>query len=266
MSGGTDPIDPYERIAVFYDIEHDQFVEDIECYASLLAQWYETPARVLEIGAGTGRIAAALAVAGHRVTAVEPSVAMRARLFIRLAQLPERVMRRVRVVDGSAAAPALEPLEHFDVVLFGQGVFAHLLTHDDRHRALQRARSYLDEGGRALIDVDLAGPRRLFDAPGRVWWLGTWSSSTDGSEISHFVAGVPGNTPDIVDVAHFYDAVSPDGAMRRTTARMSLSVFSPSVIELAALRAGFTPEEQYGGYDLAPLEPASTRQLLIARA
>lgn len=256
--------DSYERIATWYDVEHDGVTEDSECYASILGDLFEGPRRVLEIGAGTGRVAVALALAGHRVTAVEPSGAMRARLFTRLAQLPERVRRRVRAVEGSAASPALDTSEQFDAILFGQGVFAHLVTHDERQVALTRAHAHLADTGRVIVDVDLTGPRRLLESTGLMWWQGSWTYPPDNVEVSHFVTGLPGPAPDVVEAVHIYDIQQPDGTVRRTITRMPLAVLNGTTVELALLRAGFSMESAYGGYGLVPLSAASDRMIAVA--
>jgi SAM-dependent methyltransferase len=116
---------------------------------------------VLEVGSGTGRLLAALAGAGFVVTGVEPSAAMRQRCAGRMAALPERVARRVRVVEGTATALGLAASERFDVALLGLGTFGHLTTADERALALQEVYTHLNNGGRLIVDVDLAGPRRL---------------------------------------------------------------------------------------------------------
>ena len=64
--------DPYAPIARFYDraVTHDA---DLPLYEAL-AHRYGDP--ILEVGAGTGRIAVPLARAGHTVVALEPSSEM----------------------------------------------------------------------------------------------------------------------------------------------------------------------------------------------
>src|SRR5215813_11757491 len=139
-----DEPDPYAAIAAWYDVEHDSLSEDVECYLSLLAAPPSGRATVFEIGSGTGRIAAALAVAGHVVTGVEPSAAMRARCAQRLANLPPRVAQRVRVTAGTATEPGLVVKDlQFDAVLFGLNAFAHLTNLAERHTALVRAHQHL---------------------------------------------------------------------------------------------------------------------------
>lgn len=258
------PDDPYAAIAAWYDIEHDALTEDAECFASLLVSESGPHPSVLEIGAGTGRIAAALAVAGHSVTAVEPSAAMRERFSRRLVQLPERAARRVTLLRGTAESPGLTDGLRFDAVLLSQNLLAHLLTSDARHAALIAAFAALRPGGRLIADVDLLGPRRLLESAHQLWLQGVWDLPT-GERLEHLVAGAPGPQPGTVELTHLYDLHLPGGPLRRTTARMALATLSKGEIEVALLRAGFAIEAIHGGYDLAPYDDASPRAIFDAR-
>lgn len=257
--------DAYAGIAEWYDVEHDPITEDVEAYASLIADGGGDGAQVVEIGAGTGRVAAALAVAGHNVTAVEPSAPMRARFAHRLAQLPERAARRITVVAGDAEAPAVAAPARFDVALLGQNVLAHLPLPGQRLAALRTVRTYLRPGGHLICDVDLLGPRRLLETAHQLWWQGTWPLGS-GAQLEHFVTGVPGAAAGTVELVHLYDVHAPGGAIARTTTRMTLALLTRGEVETALLAAGFTIAEVYGGYDLAPYEEGAPRGLVDAVA
>jgi len=62
-------------IARYYELDFGHLHEDIELYANL-ASGLATRTSILELGAGTGRVAAALADRGADVTAVENNDAM----------------------------------------------------------------------------------------------------------------------------------------------------------------------------------------------
>ena len=62
-------------IARYYDLDFGHLHEDIELYANL-ASGLASGASVLELGAGTGRVATALADRGAKLTAVENNDAM----------------------------------------------------------------------------------------------------------------------------------------------------------------------------------------------
>lgn len=266
--------DPYAAIAEWYDVEHDALTEDVEWLHEVLADGAPsggTRPHVLEIGAGTGRIAAGLSAAGLEVTAVEPSEAMRLRAAKRLEALPERVARRVHLVAGSATAPGIEPSARFDAVIFGLGTFAHLTSLEDRLRALSLARAQLRPGGKLVIDLDLAGLRRLAENPGHVWHQGTWpllsSASVTPQFLTHLVAAELAHEPaghGLVTLTHFYDVYGQGGGVARTVSQMALALLSRGEIELALLHSGFRIDAIYGGYGGEPYEENAGRALFVA--
>lgn len=89
--------------------------------------------RVADVGAGTGRLAAALVDAGHDVVAVEPLERMRAVLA--------ETLPGVAVAEGTAEATGL-PASSVDAVVFGQAW--HWV---DRERAAAEASRILRPGG-----------------------------------------------------------------------------------------------------------------------
>lgn len=93
---------------------------DEEIYAEL------APAggRVLELGAGTGRLAAGLATRGFEVLGVEIAPAMLAQAEARAAALPDDVRARIRLRRGDMTA--LDLKETFDLVVCPYFTLAHV--------------------------------------------------------------------------------------------------------------------------------------------
>ena len=267
--------DPYQDITEWYDLEHDALTDDLECYLELLRSPLDAGGTgssgrqlsVLEVGSGTGRIAVALASAGYEVTGVEPSPAMRRRAQARLAQLPERVARRIHIVSGAADdyGEAVTPERRYHGVLYGLNTFAHLTDFRARQRAL--AVAVIDVGGLLLIDLDLAGPRRLLASPGQLYLQGSWMLPPEsGRWISHLVSGVMGAEPGTMVVTHWYDVFRSGDEVRRTVAQMPMALISRGELELAVASCGFDTLAVYGGFDLAPVDDLSARAILLARA
>ena len=132
------------------------------------------PARALDVGAGTGRDAAAMAARGYRVTAVEPT--------------PELRREAQRLHAGAAirwlddALPDLTGVralgERFDIVLLS-AVWMHL-DEGERHAAMTTVAALLAPGGvmslslrhgpvpagRRMFEVTAAETRALAEAQG----------------------------------------------------------------------------------------------------
>ena len=117
------------------------------------------PSRVLDIGAGTGRDAAALAEMGHQVAAAEPTAEMRAHA----ARL--HPSSRIEWLDDSL--PDLAVLaargETFDLVMM-TAVWMHL-DEDQRRRAMPSVAGLVRPGGMFIMSLRY-GPvppgRRMF--------------------------------------------------------------------------------------------------------
>lgn len=123
-------------------------------YPAAAAAWLtgETPATVLELGAGTGQLTTRLVELGHDVLATDPDEQMLARLAARLPQVRTSV---------AAAEKLPVPDRSVDVV-----VCAQAFDHVDHERALPEIARVLRPGGRlALVwnqtDLGIPWARRL---------------------------------------------------------------------------------------------------------
>lgn len=115
--------------------------------------------RILDVGAGTGRDAAALAARGHRVVAVEPTAELRAH--------GQRIHADSGIEWVDDVLPDLTLSQHkgpFDAV-FATAVWMHLDA-EDRERAMARIAALLMPGGRFFVNLR-HGPvpdgRHMFD-------------------------------------------------------------------------------------------------------
>jgi SAM-dependent methyltransferase len=255
--------DAYATLAEWYDIEHDAVVDDIEFFAQQIAALGLPRPRVLEIGSGTGRIAAGLALAGYEVVGVEPSVAMRARCLARLAALPERVARRISVVADDARLGAFASGDRFDVALYGLDTFAHLLTADERAAALRAAHERLRPGGSLIIDLDPIGPRRLAETVGQAWLQGTWRDPHTGRKLTHTLRATDVRDG-VVTISNILDITEADGTLSQTTTELRLALLSREEVERAIHGATFTIAATLGGYDGADATPDAPRLIFVA--
>ena len=118
------------------------------------------PSRIVDIGSGTGRDAAALAEMGHNVVAIEPTNELRT------AAAALHPSPRIEWLDDSLPELAVITArgERFDVVLL-TAVWMHLDEQQRRH-AIPRVAGLIGDGGTLLLSLR-HGPippgRRMFD-------------------------------------------------------------------------------------------------------
>jgi SAM-dependent methyltransferase len=120
------------------------------------------PSRVLDIGAGTGRDAAALAARGHKVTAAEPTAELRAH--------GQRLHAAASIVWSDDSLPHLAGLRaaatSFDLVM-ATAVWMHLDA-AERTLAMRNVAALVTPGGLFIVSLRY-GPvpsgRRMFAVP-----------------------------------------------------------------------------------------------------
>jgi SAM-dependent methyltransferase len=139
--------------ARYYDLvtANDGTLEgDVELYAGLAPPG----GTVLELGAGTGRVAIALAERGLSVEGVDLAPAMLAQAEAKRASLPAPVAERIRFRMGDMAALALGRL--FDVVICPFFGLAHLPAGSAWKNTFSVMARHLKPGGRCAVHLPLA--------------------------------------------------------------------------------------------------------------
>lgn len=138
-----------EAFADVYD-EWYRGIGDVQSLVRLITEETATvrndsPARVLELGVGTGRLAVPLADAGFDVTGVDSSTAM----LERLRQADPQ--RRVTIVHGDMVHGV--PEGPFDVVLVAYNTIFNLLTADRQRQLFVEVASRLAGDGCLVIEA-----------------------------------------------------------------------------------------------------------------
>lgn len=143
----ADHVVPYDASAPVRANEYDA-LDTATLYKSLLPVMAPAPARILDVGAGSGRDAAWFAARGYDVVAIEPSPELRK--FI--AEKAAAVNGKLDVRDGML--PQLSSLgdgEKFDLIMLG-GVWQHVLP-GSRKDAFNRMAAHLKPGGILFITL-----------------------------------------------------------------------------------------------------------------
>ena len=206
---------------------------DVECgaYEADLPLWSEMAVAaggpVLELGAGTGRVAMHLARGGFRVTAIDRS-----------AELIEELQRRAAAVDlhaETADASSFELGERFDLIIAPMQLIQLLDGPVARGQCLRAAAAHLAPGGRFALaiveDPQIGVPEspQLPDVREIDGWI--YSSLPLGVRIED----------DSLIVERLRQTVAPDGGLDETQSSDRLRLIDAGELEAEAREAGLTP-------------------------
>lgn len=217
--------------AIWHDVENGAYAADLALWEQIAS---EGPGPVLELGAGTGRVAIELAGHGHDVTALDSSQALIDSLRDRASVAGlgiETVVADARGFDlGRRFAAILAPMQFVHIVGGAGG----------RERMLAAVARHLGAGGTfaaALLDEEavseqLSGPPPLPD----VREVDGWVYSSLPTEV---IA-----TPGGYEVRRLRQAVSPAGELSEGTDSIHLDTLSPAQLETEAAAAGLSPRER----------------------
>lgn len=249
--------DPYSVDARFYDLLHEGQPEDDTGLWLAFAGRTDRP--VLEVGTGTGRVAIALALAGHRVTAIDPSPAM---LALARRKAAEQGVE-IEFAEGHVSDLALEP-GRFGFIIATADVFLYCETAEEQAVTLHLLGEALAFNG--ILAIDLPGP---------ALWL---HPATNGQPLLvHSVETEEGETLDAWHVHEddlarqertlrvTYETTARDGTVRRVFSEHRLRYVYPFEMGCLLRLAGLVPLDAFGDYDLGPLTNDSERMIFTAR-
>jgi SAM-dependent methyltransferase len=223
----------YEKTAHLYDI-FDQKA-NIEFHLKLVPGAGE----VLDIGAGTGRIAVPLAKIGVRMYCVEPSPAMRREFKKKMAGDP-LIAEKIILVGGDAATFAFE--RAFPVAIMS-GVFDHMLDDGARLAVLRNVWRHLMPGGRLIFDLSVGRARNR-----RRILAGEYNA---GEKLyRRFVSSrkCPGNRS-LLTLE--YEVYRSGMLAKRIKEKGFVAFVTHKKIRRLLCRVGFQILDEYGGYDFS---------------
>src|SRR5262249_54776484 len=149
--------------------------------------------------------------------------------------------RDLRLAGGARYALAIGAL----------GVFGHLLDHAEAISALERLRAHVVDDGvtrRGILALDLPNPLTLLDDLPDGLLFHDWTRPAP--ETGRTVLRSPSRRVDpiaqIVETTFLYDELSPDGAVRRTAAPVSLRYYHAAELERLLAAGRFRLEHLYG--------------------
>lgn len=245
-------MDAYQVISQYYDLEHDDFRDDIDFLLQLVQ---EGP--VLEVGVGTGRVAAALLEAGFEVWGIDPSQHMLHRAMSRLAGYPG-----LHLIRTTVAGLRLD--RRFPVVLLPLNTLWHLPDSDAQLHALTVLRRHCQD--RALLVVDCSNPLSMADRGAHGEVRERFTRDTEQGTVRAVAASWDDPAEQTLTISLLYDTTSSDGLVRRLATELQLRYLFRFELELLLKLAGFSLLHLYGSYDLEPYRADSPNLIALALA
>jgi SAM-dependent methyltransferase len=162
--------------AALYDYEYRRRRADVTFYREIARR--RGADRILELGAGSGRVTVPLARDGRHVVALDQSEAMLDRLRDRVAHLPPAAARRITPVIGDLRTFTVSG--RFPLVIAAFNVIEHLYTRGEITACLQRIAAHLAPGGAFVFDVQVPDLAWLLRDPNKRWAKTRFTDPTTG--------------------------------------------------------------------------------------
>lgn len=244
--------DDFYRLPALYDLEYAQHTEDLAFYAALARQ----AGRVLELGAGTGRVTQAMVDAGASVEAIDLSQHMLDRLAQRFASLSlsERVTPRL----GSFLALPEGPTHPLVVLPFN--TMHHVYSGRDVLRVFEEIKSRLTPEGRFAMDMLVPDPAFFDRDPDGVHELRHFPDPNGGT----LKTWENGWYDPITQINHVrYHYLRADGT--RQLVQVPMRMFYPAEFLDLVEQAGWKMLRCDGDFGGTPLSAGASKLVLVLR-
>lgn len=246
--------DVYADIVDLYDLEHNDFFDDIELLLELAALG-DRP--ILELGSGTGRVLGPLAEAGYTVVGLDSSAPMLDVAGNRVSGSNITLLQGdMAELDGTQGAP-------FGMVIASLNSIMHLNNPEDQRSMIESAWRVLAPEGRLIIDTLNPSLGQLNHLLNTTHLEGSWSTP-DGTTVDKWSFRRFSDEPQVIDTLIWYDQLDADGRLQRVRTRFDLRYLHQSELALMLELAGFGHVDWYGSYELDSWDPDSDRIIAIA--
>lgn len=242
----------------YYDQAYRRRRHDVRFYTELSV---ESGGPVLELGAGTGRVALSIAQAGIDVVGIEPMRPMLARAQERLERLPRKARARVELRRGNLERLRLR--RKFPLVIAPFNVWMHLYTREQLERGFDTVRHHLEPKGRFVFDVLLPDPASLARDPSKRYRGGTVTHPRDGVRYrySEYFSYDPMSQVETV----MMDFEHPDDDASSFCTPLSQRQLFPAELDALLRYNGFEIESHSADFEDQPITATTESQVIVAR-
>lgn len=243
----------YEGVGEFYDLFADN--SDVLFYTQY-ARSMGSP--ILELAAGTGRIALFLAQEGFEVVALEKSASMIAQARKKASRLSKSVSSRLSIVEGSMTRFSLD--QKFALIIVPNS-FGHLLTFEDQLSTLICVKEHLLDEGVFILDLypgELQYEHATFEDPPGIL--------PDGRKVTRIGIIESDFQKKLMRLELQYTVQDIDGAVLKTINVVSTAalIFKEDADRLIQI-SGLQIEDEFGDFEKNPYTLDSGRRVFILK-
>jgi SAM-dependent methyltransferase len=251
---------PYDDFAAIYDAWCESAPITRENRSFYVKRLVGCPGPVAELGVGNGRICIEVAKRGKPVVGVDSSTAILD--LCRNRAREAGVGDRLRLVQADFRDFALpEPAE---LIVLPFHSIGHLLTEEDKLRALATVRTQLVPGGSFIFDHFLFDPE--FATPGVPRLRAEFRDPATGRESILWETSTRDMERQTIHILVWTDELDEEGNVsNRRYRRIQLSWITPDESRRLLEDAGFEIEATYGDFHESALTEESTHQVWVAR-
>ena len=249
-------------LARCYDLDLLDDPGDLALYEALAAR---TGGPILELAAGSGRLAIPLAVAGYRVVAVDNDSAMLARAAAAWSRARGR--RRTGSLDlVEADLTSVRLDERFALAFLALNSLLLLADAPAQAAALRTLAAHLAPGGLAVIDVFLPDADDLALYDGRILLEWQREDPQTGEIVTKLASARHDSATAIVSFTQMFDSTSAAGGpLRRVSRTDRMRLLGASELCRLAEDAGLVVEQLAGDHQMTPFGPGAERVVVVAR-
>jgi ubiquinone/menaquinone biosynthesis C-methylase UbiE len=230
----------FDRVADLYDIETTN-LDDVPFFVEMASK---TGGPVLELAAGTGRVAIELAKTGFDVVGLDISPRMLEIARRKTHVLPQEQANRLEWVEGDMTSFDLP--RKFKLIFITFRSFQALLNRAEQSACLECIARHLEPEGRLVIDL-FAPSYELIASRKRYMPLGTME--LDGKLLTRSDAVSYDWVNQLLHVERVYDITDAQDRVTRKVWKVSLRYIWRFEMELLLENAGFETEALYGYFD-----------------
>lgn len=261
-SPAAEPTARARALARLYDLDLEDDPGDLDLYLALADR---AAGPILELAAGSGRLAVPLAAAGHDVTAVDLDPAMLERARDRARHAGAGVAERLDLVEADMLDLALPAAGTFQLGFIALNSLFLLDTRAAQEKAIATLADHLAPGGIAALDIWLPEPDDLARFDGRLVLDYVRTDPATGSRVTKITGARFDPARASVELTAIYEEGADGAPPARWIRQDSLRLVGADELRAMVENTGLVVEGLAGGHDLQPLGPGSDRIIVVAR-